>query len=89
MLSRRHRLPGFCLPQVLKGQTVFLDPDLVIKAVPNGLLICRLAVVVSKRNLVKAVGRNRLRRRLLAVIDPKNLPSGFDVVVLVRKAYVG
>lgn len=45
----------------------------------------RLAVIVSKRNLAKAVGRNRLKRRLLALIDPAKISPGFDVVILIRR----
>ena len=85
MLPRRYRLPGYRLPQVLGGQAIFREPNLVIKALPNQLKLSRAAVVISSGFLAKAVGRNRLRRQLLAVIDPTKITPGFDVVVLVRR----
>lgn len=78
-------MPGYRVPQVLAGQTVWRDGNLVIKILPIQLELSRLAVIVSKRFLPLAVRRNRLRRQLLALIDPKKISPGFDVVVLVKR----
>lgn len=86
MLSRRFRLPGYCLPQVLGGQTIFNEANLVIKVLPNQLKFGRVAVVISAKFLPLAVKRNRLKRQLTAVIDPAKIAPGFDFVVLVRRA---
>ena len=85
MLPRRYRLPGPRLPQVLGGQEIFRDTQLLIKTLPNGLSFSRLGVIIPNRVIAKAVGRNRLKRQLLAVVDPAKITPGFDVVVLVRR----
>jgi len=85
MLARRYRLPGPRLPQVLGGRTIFREPDLVVKVAPNQLQLSRTAVVVSSKAFPKATNRNRLRRQLLAVIDPTKITPGWDIVVLVRQ----
>lgn len=86
MLARRYRLPGPRLPQVLRGRDLFADADLVIKTQPNRLALSRWAIIVPKRVQTKATTRNRLKRRLLAVIDPAKIIPGLDIVVLVRRA---
>ena len=85
MLPRKFRLPGYRLAQGLGGTTIFRDANLVIKTFPNQLGLSRLAVIISSRFLPQAVRRNRLKRQLLAVIDPLKVTSGFDVAVLVKK----
>lgn len=85
MLPKKFRLPGYRLPAVLGGQTVVADGHLVIRALPNQLRRGRLAVVISGRFLSLATRRNRLRRRLLALIDPAKIAPGFDIVVLVKR----
>ena len=86
MLCRRYRLPGYRLPQVLAGQVIFRDANLVVKILPNQLKLSRVAVIISAKALPKATRRNRLKRQLLAVIDPSKITPGFDIVVLVRLA---
>lgn len=85
MLARLYRLPGYRVSQVLGGQTIYREPDLVIKILPNQLKLSRMAVVISARFFPRAVDRNRLKRQLLAIIDPTKITPGFDIVVLVRK----
>ncbi len=71
--------------KALKGREIYGDADLVIKVLPNNLSLSRVAVVIPKRVLAKAVKRNRLKRQLLAVIKSAKIAPGFDVVVLVRR----
>ena len=85
MLPKKFRLPGSRLPQVLGGRTIFQEPDLVIKVLPNQLKLSRLAVVISAKAFPKATARNRLKRQLLAIIDPKKIAPGWNIVVLVRR----
>lgn len=87
MLARRYRLPGYRLPQVLGGRTIFRESDLVIKVLPNQLKLSRTAVVIAAKSFPKATRRNRLKRQLLAVIDPEKISPGFDIVVLVRRPH--
>jgi ribonuclease P protein component len=86
MLPRAQRVPGYRIAPVLAGKTIFSEAGLLIKAAPNNLEYSRLSVVVSGKFLNLATQRNRLRRQLVAVIDPDKISPGFDVVVLVRKA---
>ena len=89
MLARQHRVPGYRTRQVLGGQVVASEPELMIRALPNQLSFGRAAVIVPARVLAKAVARNRLRRQLIALIEPHQITPGFDVVVLVRKIHAG
>lgn len=57
----------------------------MVKALPNQLDYGRLAVVISSRLLPLATRRNRLRRQLVALVDPAKIAPGFDFVVLVKK----
>lgn len=85
MLPKKFRLPGNRLPAVLRGRTVVADGHLVIRALPNQLPHSRLAAVISGRFLRLATRRNRLKRRLLALINPGEITPGFDIVVMVKR----
>jgi len=85
MLARGDRLSGQRIPLVLAGKVIYRDANLVIKALPNQLARARLGVIVSARFLPLAVKRNRLKRQLLAIINPQKITPGFDVVVMIKK----
>lgn len=85
MLPRRYRLPGQALPQTLTAGVIFSDSELVIRARANGLSLTRWAIIIPKRALALAVRRNRLKRRLLAAINPVKTTPGWDVAVLIKK----
>lgn len=55
----------------------------VLHVLPNDLGYTRVGFSVSKR-LGKAVARNRMRRRLVAIVQECNLAPGYDVVVAAR-----
>ena len=57
-------------------------------AVASPPLLCRLGMTVTKKIFPNAVDRNRVRRRLralvLSILAEQNVVSGWDVVVLPR-----
>jgi len=72
------------LPKNITG-----SPFFVLRYQENGLAHFRYAVVVSKKVDARAVGRNRLRRRVTALLEkenPKNPPR--DLVFFLKKAII-
>lgn len=63
-------------------------PLLVLRAVPNTLAYTRFGFVVSKRVSVKAVDRNRIRRRLKEIIRLAPIRQGWDQLLIARKPIV-
>jgi ribonuclease P protein component len=62
------------------------DSAYTILARPNQLSGPRLGVIVSKKNIPKAVGRNRLKRIVRESFRTnKQFISAFDVVVICKK----
>jgi ribonuclease P protein component len=61
----------------------YSDNLLTLRVLRNGLAVSRTGFVVSKR-LGKAVTRNRVKRRLRAIVDAQRLGPGFDLVVIAR-----
>lgn len=93
MLPRKHRLP-------LRFERNHLDevgvshstPSLTIITAPrsNTSLPSRFSTVISKKIDPKAVGRNRLRRRItgqLAILLP-SIKAGHDTLLLPRKTII-
>lgn len=65
-----------------KGR-IFKSGVAVLHVLPNGLPYTRVGFSVSKR-VGKAVMRNRVRRRLQAIMQDCELKPGFDVVIAAR-----
>ena len=64
---------------------------LTIKYVPNTHRTHpRFSIVVSKKVLKSAVGRNRIRRRLYEYLRPqiKDMPAVYDVVVIATSSEI-
>ena len=59
---------------------------LSVKAAPNGQPESRAVIVVSKKINKRAVVRNRIRRRLAAILASQwgTVASGYDIVVSVH-----
>lgn len=58
---------------------------LLLLAVPNGLSHSRLGLVVGKKNVPKAVERNRIKRVVRETFRLSQLPQSVDVIFLARK----
>lgn len=87
MLKRQHRLKKQVdfLRVFKEGKRQQLDSLLIYQA-PNNLDIARFGVVVSKKVSKKAVVRNKIRRSLLALLEPLQTNSkSEDVVITVIK----
>lgn len=69
-----------------KGRSVF--GSLVgMKIRSNGLPVSRFAIVVGVKTAKSAVGRNRIKRRVRAIVHAyiSQMKGGFDVCLLPRK----
>lgn len=69
-----------------RGKSVF-DNSIGIKFRKNQLADSRFAVVVGIKVSKKAVVRNRLKRRIRAIVEKQipNLQKGFDIMFIVKK----
>ena len=52
---------------------------------PNGTTVSRLGLVVGKKNVPTAVGRNRVKRVVRETFRKTSLPVALDIVFLARK----
>lgn len=74
----------------------WVSHGLIVQIMPNGLDVVRLGLTVSKKTSLKAVIRNRIKRRLRAVAadvlaenlqgEGNPLAAGYDVVLIGRPA---
>ena len=79
--------PGQYAAVYEKGKT-WVVGLLVMKAVPNGLLLSRYGFTISRR-VGKAVARNRVRRVLSEIMRRILLKPGWDIVFIARPAAAG
>lgn len=76
---------AFAKGKTVKGSFFF------VKVLFRGKGPFRCAVVVSSKISPKAVVRNRLRRRLVAISQKllSPLPAGFDIVIVAQRLFEG
>lgn len=85
MLSKKNRLPGHLIPDVLNSKKTLHSPHLVLKLI-NMVGPCQAAFIVSVKIHKKAVDRNRLKRQLKAAFHShlKNLKKDYAMVFLAK-----
>jgi|SRR5579862_5208668 len=87
MISRAHRFHGFnSLRNVYRQGGMARGPLFAVKAIESPRRRSyRLAVVVSRKVSKSAVARNRMRRRLYAVVQEfeSQISRPFDIVITV------
>lgn len=83
---RRLRLPRDISKVYSRGRFGVAE-GIQVKALGNHLVSTRIAVVVSRKISKKAVIRNRIRRRIAAILTEmwENLSPGYDIVITVRQ----
>ncbi len=91
MLPQANRLPTPEIRVLLgKGKRIQI-PSLQLVYTKNNVTTSRFAFIVSTKIDKRATARNRIRRLLresVRLLLP-NLPSGFDVVLIVKNKNVG
>jgi ribonuclease P protein component len=87
MLKSRHRLKKQAdFLRVLKEGKRYHDKSVAIAQLANFLGFPRFGVIVSKKVSKKAVVRNKIRRVILAILEPyQKLPLGEDIVITVTQ----
>ena len=70
--------------RVFKKGLGFKENFLLLKFVHNSLTRSRLGIIVSKKISKKAITRNKIRRRIRAIVYPKLnlLKNNLDVVIM-------
>ena len=60
-------------------------PKYLLLVKPNGTEVSRLGLVVGKKNVPTAVGRNRVKRAVREIFRKTPLPLPLDIIFLARK----
>lgn len=88
MLAARNRLKhGRDIARVFSRGRYGASGPISIKAAPTSLTESRAVVVVSKKVSKRATVRNRIRRRLVAILADEwaTVAPGYDIVITVRE----
>ena len=92
MINALHRFHGHgSLRYVYKNGDISRSRHFVLKTLPNPRRKhSRIAVVISKKILKSAVGRNRIRRRVYEVVrhELPHIDQPNDIVIIVTSAEV-
>ncbi len=87
MLASSHRLkqPRAIARVFGRGRQGTSGP-IKLKVAPNGMIVSRAVVVVSKKISKRAVVRNRIRRRVSALLAERwaTVTPGYDIVITVQ-----
>ncbi len=87
MLASRNRLKQpRAIARVFRQGRQGSSGNIRLKASINGTQESRVVVVVSKKVSKRAVVRNRIRRRVGALVAERwaTVPSGYDIVIVVH-----
>ena len=72
--------------QVFKSSCRSVDDKFLVIAIKNNLNWARLGLAISKKNVSKAVSRNKIKRAIRESFrQNKNILNGMDVVVVAYK----
>lgn len=85
MLAQKNRLKKADFELIFKNGNKSYSQDCNLRYIANRLDYCRFAVIVSNKVSNKAVIRNKLRRRIKAVIlsNLSNFRYNFDLIITV------
>lgn len=89
MLAQNNRLSKKAdFEQVFKSGNKVYNQYLNLRFKENGLIYCRFAIIVSNKISKKATERNKIRRRLKAVISVNlsNFKQNYDIIITVLPA---
>ena len=82
--NRLLRSPDF--QQVFKNNSLRVSSsDLLVLAMLNGKQYSRLGLVVGKKNIPSAVGRNRFKRAVRETFRKNTFKIPLDIIVLARQ----
>jgi len=92
MLTYQHRFHGHgSLRFVYRNGKSIRTPMITLKYTPNPRRkYSRFTIVVSKKVIKSAVGRNRIRRRIYEIIrlDLSSIKPNYDVVIMIFSSEV-
>ncbi len=85
MIARKNRLKKADFERIFKNGNKAYGQYCNLRYMANGLDYCRFAVIVSNKVSKKATERNKLRRRIKAVIvnNVANFSGNFDAIITV------
>ena len=85
MIAQKNRLKKADFERLFKNGNKAYSPYCNLRYAANGLDYCRFAVIVSNKISKKATVRNKLRRRIKAVIvdNLSDFSGHFDIVITV------
>jgi len=90
VLPKKNRVPSFLIPKLLKkGNRVGGNALTLVYKKSNQQKNNRWAFIVPTKACKKAVGRNKIKRRLRNIVARINLQkNGFDLVILVNEKLI-
>ncbi len=91
MLSRKYSLSKKKqVAEVFQKGKIYFSPFFNIKFLPNNLNHSRFCIIISAKISKKAVVRNKLKRRLRAILyhNLSNFSQNYDIIILTKPAAV-
>ncbi len=87
-LSPTNRLSAKALDDVFREGVSFRSAGITLRLITGGAGPARVAVSVPVRTAKKATERNRIKRSVLAILQPimSDLPAGSEAVIIIGRA---